>query len=196
LRNGPTVVWDFEKDRSQSYTLENSTNATALTLAADGEYGLLGMRDGRVNLWNLNKCEFGAVLFSHPSAVTQLRFVRTELREIKAFMSGLDDKPMPSLAEARATVQEKREKDIRASESKRLSSAGDAPHGENKAVHLGRTGLRAVAVTFEFVSDGFESLFGRSISREERGLSEVTQHESDKAGRRAKKDRGENDRDR
>jgi hypothetical protein len=119
-----------------------------------------------------------------------------ELREIKAFMGKLDNKPLPSLREAQAAVQEKRQKDITQSESKRQSSPGDLPERENSSVRMVRGSAKVIAFAFEFISDGFEKLFGRSISREERTLSEVTERENENAVRRAKKDRGDDDRGR
>jgi hypothetical protein len=119
-----------------------------------------------------------------------------ELREIKAFMGKLDDKPMPSLREAQAAVQEKRQKEIMASESKHEYTPGNLSERENRSVQIGRGSAKVIAFAFEFVSDGFEKLFGRSISREDRTLAEVTERENENAGRRSKRDRGEDERDR
>jgi hypothetical protein len=119
-----------------------------------------------------------------------------EQREIKAFMSKLDEQPMPSLREAQAAVQEKRQKEILAN-AKGPSMPDDlAGRGIASVRRRLRATERLVAPVFEFVSNGFESLFARTLSREEMTLNELTQHETKSAEKRAKRDRGEEDRER
>ncbi len=117
-----------------------------------------------------------------------------ELREIKAFMGQLDDKPMPSLRETLNLVEEKRQKEIATRPGPELPS--DRPGREDNSMRMGRVSLRTIRAAFEFVSNGFEALFGRTISPEERTLAEVKEHESKVATRRAKRDRGDDDRGR
>jgi hypothetical protein len=109
-------------------------------------------------------------------------------------MGRLDDKPMPSLREAQAAVQEKRQKEIAASE--RQSLPGDLSERESNSARVGRGTARLIGAAFEFVANGFEALFGRSMSREESTLVAVKQHELDIAAKQAKRDRGDDDRGR
>jgi len=119
-----------------------------------------------------------------------------ELREIKAFMGKLDSKPLPSLREAQNAVHEKRQKEILAN-SKGRTGPNDLPdRGTGSIRRTLRTAAGVAGPVIEFISNGFESLFGRSISREEKTLAEVTQHEAQRAAERAKQRRGEYDRGR
>lgn len=119
-----------------------------------------------------------------------------ELREIKAFMGKLDNKPLPSLREAQNAVQEKRQKEISANMKERTGPNDLPDRGPGSIRRTLRTAAGVAGPVFEFLSNGFESLFGRTISREEKTLAEVTQHEAQKATERAKQRRGEYDRGR
>jgi hypothetical protein len=119
-----------------------------------------------------------------------------ELREIKAFMGKLDNKTLPSLREAQNAVHEKRQKEIQA-DMKERTGPNDLPdRGPGSIRRTLRTAAGVAGPVFEFISNGFESLFGRSTSAEEKTLAEVTQHETQKATERAKQRRGEYDRGR
>jgi hypothetical protein len=200
--DGAQVWWAYNSIKAPEdlqHSLESRGLVLARVTAEDARHSdtqhQMAMRFGRYHP-RLHEGEYIAVSERGQNYRFNDRTLGHELREIKAFMGKLDDKPMPSLREAQAALQEKRQKEITASESKRPSSPGDLPGRENGSVQIGRGSAKVIAFAFEFVSDGFEKLFGRSISREERTLSEVTQHENDKAGHRAKKDRGEDDRGR
>jgi hypothetical protein len=119
-----------------------------------------------------------------------------ELREIKAFMGQLDGKSLPSLQEAKNAVEEKRQKEMVANTKERT---GPRDSQDRASISIRRTVSatgRMAGMAFEFIANGFESLFGRSISREDRTLAEVTQHEAQAAGERAKRQRGEYERGR
>jgi hypothetical protein len=119
-----------------------------------------------------------------------------ELREIKAFMGTLDSKPLPSLREAQNAVQEKRQKEILANSKGRTGPTDLPDRGPGSIRRTLRTAAGVAGPVFEFVANGFESLFGRSISAEEKTLAEVNQHEAQVAAERAKRQRAEYDRGR
>lgn len=117
-----------------------------------------------------------------------------EFREIKAFMDQLDERPLPSLRETLNLVEEKRQKEI--AERPGPDLPGDLPSRGGDSIRLVRAYFTVFKMGFEVVSKGFEALFGRTISPEERMLAEVVEHEQGVASRRAKRDRGEYDRGR
>ena len=201
--DGAHVWWAYNSIKSPEdlqHSLESRGLVLARVTAEDASHSdtqhQMAMRFGRYHP-RLHEGEYIAVSQRGQNYRFNDRTLGHELREIKAFMGKLDDKPMPSLREAQAAVQEKRQKEIAATEGRsQPRDRFDVHDLESKLMSVGRGSVKVVGIVFEFVSDGFESLFGRSISREERTLSEVTTHEDGKAGRRAKKDRGEDDRDR
>lgn len=195
------VWWAYNSIRSPE-DLQKSLESRGLTLArvtvddasASKTQHWAAMRLGRYHPI-LHEGQYLAV--SDAGRIYQFndRTLGHEVREIKVFMGRLDDKPMPSLREAQNAVQEKRQKEIAASNHRSL--AEDLPGRESASLRrIVRGTERMVGVAFEFVANGFESLFSRSISPEERTLAEVTQHEMKAAGRRAKRDRGDDNRER
>ena len=86
-------------------------------------------------------------------------------REIRAFMGQLAEKGLPSLREAKAAVEDKRQKEIAASSGQSLP--GDRQNRGKAPVRTGRGTGRLAGMAFTFVANGFEAIFGRSISPEE-----------------------------
>jgi hypothetical protein len=102
--------------------------------------------------------------------------VSHENREVKAFMSKLDQTPMPSLRQVQNAVHEKRMQEIDPAPrgfpatNLRTRSAGSLRR-------TGRVAERVAGRTLEFVATAFETLFTRTISPEERQLAAVLDHE-------------------
>jgi hypothetical protein len=202
VRGDAAQVWWAYNSIKSPEDLQNSLESRGLTLArvtaedasASKTQHWAAMRLGRYHPI-LHEGQYLALNDTGRIYQFNDRTLGHELREIKAFMGRLYDKPMPSLREAQNAVQEKRQKEIAA--SNRESLADDLPGRESASLRrIVRGTERLVGVAFEFVANGFESLFGRSISPEERTLAEVTQHEMQTAARRAKKERGDDDRER
>ena len=116
--------------------------------------------------------------------------VSHENREIKAFMSALDQKPMPSLREAQNAVEEKRQREIAAAETGGLEPPRSRTVLRDTLRITGRTARKIVGMPFVFVANAFESLFSTSTSPEERELGAVLEHERKIAVERAERQRG------
>lgn len=130
-------------------------------------------------------------------------------REVKAFMSALDQKQMPSLREAQNAVHEKLQKEIdptprdwRQADPTYVAARGLDRVGEiakkiiSTPMHAASRGFDAAAKPLDLAATAFESLFARPISPEERKLAEVQQHEQDLAAERAERERRAGGRDR
>ncbi len=198
--DGAQVWWAYNSIKSPEdlqRSLESRGFILARVSAEDAQHSdtqhQMAMRFGRYHP-RLREGEYLAVSDKGQTYRFNDRTLGHELREIKAFMGRLDDKPMPSLREAQAAVQEKRQKEIAASE--RQSLPGDLSERESNSARVGRGTARLIGAAFEFVANGFEALFGRSMSREESTLVAVKQHELDIAAKQAKRDRGDDDRGR
>jgi len=123
------------------------------------------------------------------------RTVGHNVREVKAFMSGLDEKPMPTLREVQNEVHEKRLEEVMRRED---GSRGDGSWTGQEVslggiMRAGETVLGAPALVF---ADLFESLFAPKITPEERRLGEVMEHERQVAAERAERQRSGHDRSR
>jgi hypothetical protein len=109
-------------------------------------------------------------------------------REVKAFMSKLDAKPMPTLREVENAVHEKRMKEMDA--SPRDIEPTNRRLGFGPVLGRVRRGTeRAMAQAFDRAAGGFESLFAPKITPEERRLAEVQEHEQQLAADRAERQR-------
>lgn len=116
-------------------------------------------------------------------------------REVKAFMSKLDAKPMPTLREVQNAVDEKRLKE--------LYPRPDGFAATNLRTGIGpvlrpavRTAGRIIAKPLDWAAGAFESLFSPKVTPEERRLAEVMEHEQQLAAERAERHRNGGGRDR
>ena len=117
------------------------------------------------------------------------RSVGHNFREVRAFMSKLDQKPMPSLREVQNAVDEKRLKEMDAS-PRDFGPTNGRPGFGRALGRVGRATERAVAQAFDGAAGGFESLFSPKVTPEERRLAEVQEHEQQLAAERAERRRG------
>jgi hypothetical protein len=116
------------------------------------------------------------------------RSVGHNFREVRAFMSKLDQKPMPSLREVQNAVDERRFKEIDA--SPRDFEPTNGRPGFGPVLGRVRRGTeRAMAQAFDRAAGGFESLFSPKVTPEERRLAEVQEHEQQIAAERAERQR-------
>lgn len=116
-------------------------------------------------------------------------------REVKAFMSKLDTKPMPSLREVQNAVDEKRLKEIDPT-PRDFGRTNGRPSGGPVLGRVGRATERVLAQTLDWAAGGFESLFSPKITPEDRRLAEVQEHEQQLAAERAERQRNAGGRDR
>jgi hypothetical protein len=118
------------------------------------------------------------------------------LREVKAFMSRLDDKPMPSLREALNAVEEKRIKGIIAANRDGTERGDLVGRSISPTREVRRTAGKLAAGSFQFVANGFEALFARTLTPEERKVAEILDHERQRATERGNRQRGDYERGR
>jgi hypothetical protein len=123
------------------------------------------------------------------------RSVGHNFREVRAFMSTLDKKPMPSLREVQNAVDEKRLKEIDPTPQD-FGRADGRPGVGATLGRVGRAAGRIVAKELDGLAGAFESLFSPKITPEERRLAEVLEHDKQLAAERAERHRSGGGRDR
>jgi hypothetical protein len=123
------------------------------------------------------------------------RSVGHSFPEVKAFMSKLDAKPMPTLREVQNAVDEKRLKEIDPTPHD-FGRTNGRPNARPVLGRAARATERVLAQTLDWAAGAFESLFSPKVTPEERRLAEVQQHEQQLAAERAERHRNGGGRDR
>jgi hypothetical protein len=106
--------------------------------------------------------------------------------EVEAFMSKLDQTPMPSLRQVQNAVHEKRMQEIDPA-SRGFTTTNLRTRSPGSLRRTRRLAERVAGQTLEFVATAFETLFTRTISPEERQLAAVLDHERQVAIERHKR---------
>lgn len=115
-----------------------------------------------------------------------------ELREVKAFMGGLDSRPVQSLREAQNVVEERRiEQAVRDQKTGRSS----APTISDQPLGL-RAASRSLRKALDFVIGPAEAIFAPTMTPEERKLTEVQERARRAADEQAMRHRRNNERER
>jgi MobA/MobL family len=97
-------------------------------------------------------------------------------REVKAFLSTLDQTPMPSLRQVQNAVHEKRMQEIDPA-SRGFTATDLRTRSAGSLRRTRRVAERVAGQTLDFVATAFETLFTRTITPEERQLAAVLDHE-------------------
>ncbi|HTB11096.1 MAG TPA: MobA/MobL family protein [Bryobacteraceae bacterium] len=205
LRGNAAQVWWAYNSTKTPEAFEESLKERGLHLArvtaedaADSKTEFwIAKRLGRYSP-TLREGEYVAVSDRGQAYRLTQRALNHEDREIKAFMGALDQRPMPSLREVQDAVQEKRQKDIAASQSQGLEPATFGSRATGMILRTGRIAQKVVGGVAEkavgrplvWVANAFESLLAQSISPEERQLAAVLEHEKQAAIERAERQRG------